>query len=65
MITTEQYKQIQNYKELGLSINKTARAMKLSVTAVRNCWIFNENDFLDALKNKGIQLKIIVSVLLI
>lgn len=53
MITIEQYKQIQEYKELGLSINKTARAMKLSVTAVRNCWNFNENDFLDALQKQG------------
>lgn len=53
MITIEQYKQIQNYKELGLSINKTARAMKLSVTAVRNCWNFNESDFLNALQKRG------------
>ncbi len=53
MITIEQYKQIKKYKELGLSINKTAKAMKLSATSVRNCWNFNENDFLDALQKQG------------
>ena len=52
MITIEQYKQIQEYKELGLSINKTAKATKLPVSAVRNWWNFSEAEFQNALQKQ-------------
>lgn len=53
MITIEQYKQIQKYKELGLSINKTAKAMRLSVSSVRSYWNFREDEFQILLQKRG------------
>ncbi len=45
MIGIEQYQKIQEYKELGLSQTKTAKALGLTYTSVGKYWNMSKEDY--------------------
>ena len=45
MIGIEQYQKIQEYKELGLSQTKTAKALGITYTTVSKYWNMSQEDY--------------------
>jgi len=45
MIGIEQYQKIQEYKELGLSQTKTAKALGITYTSVSKYWNMSKEDY--------------------
>jgi predicted transcriptional regulator len=45
MIGIEQYQKIQEYKELGLSQTKTAKALRITYTSVSKYWNMSKEDY--------------------